>query len=139
MNQLFDKVIETYHSRCQKATKKKLYNKLMSAKSRWAKQNDCSLEEMELFISTSLGYCPYCLGELDVRNMGLDHRTPIDRGGDKSMDNLIICCKKCNTRKGTLTEDEYRKVLAFIGTFKEEVVRKYLLRKLASRDWGLTK
>ena len=138
MNQLFEQVIEKHHARCQKRTKKKLYTKLMSAKSRWAKQNDCSPEEMEIFISAGLGYCPYCLGELDVKNMSLDHRTPIGRDGDKSLDNLIICCSRCNIRKGTLTEEEYRKLLDFISTF-EKVARKYLLRKLSSRDWGLGK
>jgi 5-methylcytosine-specific restriction endonuclease McrA len=137
MNILFNQAIEKYHSRCKKLTKKKLYNKLMGAKSRWAKQNDCNLEEMEVFIVAGLGYCPYCLGELDVKNMSLDHKTPIDRGGDKHIDNLIICCLRCNRCKGVLTENEYRKLLQFISTFKEDVVRNYILRKLSSKDmWG---
>lgn len=32
----------------------------------------------------------------------VDHKIPVDRGGKDEVDNLVICCRKCNSQKGTL-------------------------------------
>lgn len=43
-----------------------------------------------------------------------DHKNPIFKGGDKfSIDNLAVCCSKCNTKKGSM---EYEKWIEYIKT-----------------------
>lgn len=39
----------------------------------------------------------------------LEHKTPLSRGGTNIKTNLAIACQKCNCRKHTKTEEEYRK------------------------------
>lgn len=51
--------------------------------------------------------CYYCGS--DVReNYEIDHKTPISRGGDNTVNNIVICCHDCNQSKGSKTEKEYR-------------------------------
>jgi hypothetical protein len=44
------------------------------------------------------GKCHYCGSSHDL---GLDHIVPRSRGGAHDDDNLITCCRSCNTSKGT--------------------------------------
>jgi 5-methylcytosine-specific restriction endonuclease McrA len=55
------------------------------------------------------GRCAY-RGE--VAPLQVDHRTPLTRGGANSIDNILPACRKCNTEKGQLTEEEFRARLA---------------------------
>ena len=68
--------------------------------------------------SAGSGYCIYCgswlspfvaqNGKFNTR-LEFDHKHPLSKGGDNSLDNLVIACKACNTRKGTklLKDVEY--------------------------------
>lgn len=58
------------------------------------------------------GRCGYC-GDESV--LEPDHRVPLSRGGSNWIDNIIPCCRPCNTRKRTATEDEFRARLAREG------------------------
>jgi 5-methylcytosine-specific restriction endonuclease McrA len=53
------------------------------------------------------GTCVYCGGPATCR----DHDVPRFRGGTDDPSNLVLACKSCNSRKGTLTGDEYREAL----------------------------
>lgn len=35
----------------------------------------------------------------------VDHKVPVDRGGRDDVDNLVICCRRCNSEKGTQPYD----------------------------------
>lgn len=37
----------------------------------------------------------------------VDHKIPLARGGDRSRENCVRCCRKCNGRKGSLTDAEF--------------------------------
>lgn len=57
--------------------------------------------------------CYYC-GEdcgLSVpgyqKDITIDHKTPLSRGGDHDIDNMVICCRQCNSLKERKTEHEY--------------------------------
>ena len=130
-------LIEQHHKKCRKETKDKLYNKLLRCRSKWAKENNTTKDAIEGMIRGVLGLgCVYCEEVVDVKNMGLDHKIPVNRGGRKSIDNLQIICKRCNTRKGVLTYGEYLMLLLTIDKL-DEPAQKYVYRKLSSRDmWG---
>jgi uncharacterized protein YdaU (DUF1376 family) len=49
--------------------------------------------------------CVYC-GVSDVA-LQLDHVLPRSRGGSDTPDNLVACCKPCNTSKGAKTPEEW--------------------------------
>jgi len=51
------------------------------------------------------GCCGYCG---IAATLEPDHRVPLSRGGSNWIENIIPCCRLCNTRKRTATEDEFR-------------------------------
>jgi 5-methylcytosine-specific restriction endonuclease McrA len=53
--------------------------------------------------------CQYCGSTQDLT---LDHVMPRSRGGATSWENLSTACKKCNSKKGSLTPEEARMPLA---------------------------
>lgn len=72
--------------------------------------------------------CEYC--RLPVGwDLQLDHRTPIARSGRHELANLAVCCSRCNSIKGQLTEGEFRAVLSLIETL-HPVARADLERRL---------
>lgn len=59
---------------------------------------------------TASGTCYYCGLKFGFKNLTMDHIIPLSRGGRSTKDNLVPCCKECNTRKKTslpIEWDEY--------------------------------
>ena len=52
-------------------------------------------------------HCVYCDEDLSDAEIHLDHVIPESRGGPTTVDNLQVTCRKCNTSKGVLTEEEF--------------------------------
>ena len=52
-------------------------------------------------------YCVYCDEDLHEKEIHLDHVIPESKGGTTTLQNLQVTCRKCNTSKGTLTEQEF--------------------------------
>jgi 5-methylcytosine-specific restriction protein A len=48
---------------------------------------------------TASGTCYYCGRKVGYANLTMDHIIPLSRGGRSTRDNLVPCCKECNTRK----------------------------------------
>jgi 5-methylcytosine-specific restriction endonuclease McrA len=48
---------------------------------------------------TGSGTCYYCGRKVGYANLTMDHVIPLGRGGRSTRDNLVPCCKECNTRK----------------------------------------
>ena len=48
---------------------------------------------------TASGTCWYCGRQVGFNNLTMDHVIPLARGGRSTKDNLVPCCKDCNTRK----------------------------------------
>lgn len=44
--------------------------------------------------------CQYCGGRPPREEMTIDHVVPRSRGGRTVWENVVLCCSKCNTRKG---------------------------------------
>jgi len=51
--------------------------------------------------------CVFCGVDLEINEIQLDHVIPESQGGSTSFGNLQVTCKKCNTEKGVLTEEQF--------------------------------
>lgn len=58
----------------------------------------------------SNGACWYCGAFLSQNSpeLTIDHLRPRSRGGTDLADNLVLCCRRCNTLKGVGTVEELR-------------------------------
>jgi 5-methylcytosine-specific restriction endonuclease McrA len=79
--------------------------------------------------------CGYCGKKLVIdsenhhknkNHLTVDHLTPLSRGGADSAKNLVICCKSCNSSKGTKTAEEYKNFIVNNLKFTEEQL-KYIM------------
>ena len=58
------------------------------------------------------GRCYYCGRLLYAsfdRDIHVDHKTPLARGGSNEISNIALACSACNFSKGAKTEEEYLK------------------------------
>lgn len=95
---------------------------------------EMSLPDIRRLLLQAYGnQCKYCGHVLNFRNMVCDHMVSLSNGGDSTIDNLEMICKRCNTRKGPLDTSEYESIVLWLST-KEESVRNYINRKLSSKD-----
>ena len=93
-----------------------------------------SLDEIRRLLLRAYGRkCKYCTNVLNVNNMVCDHMVPISHGGDSTIRNLEMICRRCNTRKGPMTTKEYKSVTRWLAKQKEHVAS-YIYRKLSSKD-----
>ena len=60
--------------------------------------------------------CRYCRTHFTIEGIAVDHATPLSRNGSTGLDNLDYPCRPCNNRKGEMTVDEFKKLLAFLET-----------------------
>ena len=62
----------------------------------------------EAVIARDKRVCNYCgKSGLYKTNLQLDHKLPVTRGGEDTLDNLMVSCKVCNRLKGSKTVQEY--------------------------------
>jgi len=52
--------------------------------------------------------CQYCGNKFTFSELTMDHVIPKSRGGEKSWNNIVASCKKCNSKKGDKTPEEVR-------------------------------
>ena len=53
--------------------------------------------------------CMYCGRRRGFRDLEIDHKVPIARGGNNRRSNLQMLCHSCNKRKGDQTDTEFRR------------------------------
>ena len=53
--------------------------------------------------------CQYCGGVFLFRDLTMDHVYPRCLGGERTWDNIVTSCKRCNGRKGHKTIEEFGK------------------------------
>ena len=68
-----------------------------------------TVQEIENLYSKQEGLCVYCKTQLKVTGFHRDHKTPLIRGGDNSIDNIQLLCPDCNRKKHISTHEEYLK------------------------------
>ena len=84
------------------------------ARRREAEGHFTAIEWTEL-ITQFGGVCGYCAAPGPLQ---ADHRIPLCRGGTNFIENIIPACARCNQRKGSQTETEFRARLA-----REQILR----------------
>ncbi len=68
--------------------------------------NECAVLMTRRFIAST--NCEYCDCEFDEHNLRtIDHKVPVSRGGTNVVENLAICCRRCNLAKNALTLEEW--------------------------------
>lgn len=60
---------------------------------------------------TAPGTCYYCGKKVGYADLTMDHVIPLVRGGRSTKDNLVPCCKECNTRKKSSLPVEWEEYL----------------------------
>lgn len=61
----------------------------------------------KLYAIDGMFTCYYCLKKFPIGEATKDHKKPLSRFDDKSKENIVLCCRKCNNEKGALTAEEY--------------------------------
>ena len=138
----FSKRLRKFHGNFAKKTFHRLMKKsstLRSTLKRRSKeyevQFEISLTEVRELLHKSYGKkCNYCSSILLINNMVCDHIIPLSLGGSSTPNNLQMICRRCNTRKGPLTDKHFKKLLKFLHRQSKDL-RNYVLRKLSSRDF----
>jgi len=59
-------------------------------------------------------FCPYCLSQVPVNEISLDHIVPVSRGGTNARENLQWIDLQCNLMKGALSHDEFLILMQFL-------------------------
>ena len=62
-----------------------------------------------LLHETQKGKCMYCGVKLRKGDGTVDHKNPHSRGGKETPKNMQLTCQPCNSRKGSLTDGEFRR------------------------------
>jgi 5-methylcytosine-specific restriction endonuclease McrA len=88
----------------------KLKSRIISSKRRALKRSTTSKNinkyiENLFIITKSCYYCPSNV------NLTIEHKTPLSRGGTHTEDNIVLACAKCNFKKHTKTEQEFRNTM----------------------------
>jgi 5-methylcytosine-specific restriction endonuclease McrA len=60
---------------------------------------------------TAPGLCHFCGQKTAYQDLTMDHLVPLSRGGRSTKDNLVPCCKKCNTLKRSMLPLEWEDYL----------------------------
>ena len=53
------------------------------------------------------GICHYCRQNFSPKELTMDHKVPLSRGGRSVKENLVPCCKNCNNQKSNLLPSEW--------------------------------
>jgi hypothetical protein len=74
--------------------------------SEFANMRNESRRSYEEVMARSSSVCSYCGGN---EKLEIDHKTPLSRGGDNSIENLVAACRACNASKGAKTPEEWER------------------------------
>jgi len=79
--------------------------------------------------------CRYCAGLLTLHMIRYDHLTALKLGGPTTLSNLAICCHRCNTMKGQLDENAFRRLRGFLESLPTEMRKDVESRLCAGPQW----
>jgi 5-methylcytosine-specific restriction endonuclease McrA len=107
--------VKRHRGREYSKLKRKLNPELERAKSRNAAHirrlrmscvdKNITAKDIRKILDSSNGFCVYC-GKESMNNT-LDHVSPISRGGGHTLENIIPCCRSCNSSKNTRPVEDW--------------------------------
>jgi 5-methylcytosine-specific restriction protein A len=138
----FKRKLRRYHKQFAKKTFHRLMKKSSTLRSTLKRRSkeyevefDISLEEVRELLYNAYGHtCNYCDSRLLVSNMVCDHIIPLSMGGSSVPKNLQMICMRCNTRKGPLTNKNFKKILKWLS-HQDPDLKFYVLKKMSSKDF----
>lgn len=68
----------------------------------------------------AVGRCGYCGRVTPPRELTMDHRVPLVRGGRSTKSNVVPACKACNNAKKHLLPTEWAAYLARLAASSDE-------------------
>jgi len=75
-----------------------------------------TLDEINDLFEKQEGFCFYC-GELLYssfdKDIHVEHKIPLSRGGTSNISNIALSCARCNLQKGTRTHEEFLRARSF--------------------------
>jgi predicted nucleic acid-binding Zn ribbon protein len=74
-----------------------------------ASRNDGTVDYGKLIAERKT--CPYCGVPIGRDNRVIDHMEPVSKGGENSANNVVACCRECNTEKAGKTFAEWLAVI----------------------------
>jgi len=80
----------------------------------------------------NIWYCAYgvrCDKPFGISEISLDHRTPMADGGGTTLENLAVCCLRCNRAKGPVGEAEFLALRELVSAWPVKY-RKSLYQRL---------
>ena len=70
--------------------------------------------EREMVHSTYGGRCAYCGQPIEYREMQVDRKIPLKKGGADSVENYMPACRTCNHYKSTFSVEDFRYQLSML-------------------------
>lgn len=77
--------------------------------------------------------CVYCGKEINNFELTYNQLLPIKLGGKATMENIVVCCKNCNSSKGDSPLDVWIEKNGLTGTVPEQLVEQFY-RTLKDKD-----
>lgn len=71
------------------------------------KRKHSSSLRRERLLQDSGGGCFYCKTPLVFWQVIVEHKTPLSRGGTNKYENLAAACWSCDSKKGSMTAEEF--------------------------------
>jgi len=114
-----------------------------------------SREEKQYLYQKQQGRCNYCGYKLAIHYFHVDHKISTDRDGPDRLSNKQLLCGPCNSRKGSLTDGEFRRKYRLPGSrisksppsrripqeyfekIAKEIAGKKAARRKRDTDWPL--
>ncbi|GAA0095717.1 HNH endonuclease [Clostridium perfringens] len=87
-------------------------------------------------VRESQNICCYCGKELVPEERTVDHIHPINRGGETVLENLAVCCQRCNFEKQDMTLQEYISYKSKKDNFLLDIERKIELELEQKKYYG---
>lgn len=78
-----------------------------------------SSSEIEAWLKGQPLVCAYTDRPVTPATLQVDHRQPLERGGTNDLANLAIVHRDANAEKGTMTEGEFRSLLALMAGWQD--------------------
>lgn len=119
INEIIKKKSQAFRSNCLARAKKSGHS---TDTIPMPKQIAAWLSEQPMIEKRKRWYCScYLTNKLvHISKIELDHRIPLARGGNYSLDNLGITSSRLNAAKGVRTENEFKQLLELIATFDDK-------------------